>query len=166
MNFSCLQTTTTFNASLIQKTWALGTSDELKNCQDITSKLIIDRTKLMKLLMPCFDTFSGVLRRRDPISREHEDPISIAIFVGKGSRLSVSDLSISFSLHQVFICGTIVLPQLHQFWDTFQSELVDKDPYTTSIRDMRMRLSELQNDDKEAMKLRSKGLLEDWEDIK
>ncbi len=29
-----------------------------------------------------------------------------------------------------------------------------------------MKLPELQNDDKEAMKLRSKGLSKDWEDIK
>ncbi len=71
-----------------------------------------------------------------------------------------------FSLHQVLICGTVVLPQLCQFWDTIRSELADEGPYTASIGDMRMRLPELQDKDKEAMKLRSKGLPEGWEDIK
>ncbi len=66
----------------------------------------------------------------------------------------------------MLICGTVVLSQLCQFWNTIQSELADKGPYTTSIRGMRIRLPELQDDDKEAMKLRSEGLLEGWEDIK
>ncbi len=65
-----------------------------------------------------------------------------------------------FSLHQVLICGTVVLPQLCQFWNTIQSELADKGLYTASIEGMIMRLPELQDDDKEVMKLRSKGLLE------
>ncbi len=68
-------------------------------------------------------------------------------------------------LHQMLICRTVVLLQLCQFWDTIQSELADKGPYTASIGDIRMRLSKLQDDDKEAMKLRSKGLPDGWEDI-
>ncbi len=58
------------------------------------------------------------------------------------SRLSISGLSVSSPLHQVFIFETVVLPQLRQFWDTLRSELVDKDPYTTSIGGMRIRLPE------------------------
>ncbi len=69
-------------------------------------------------------------------------------------------------LHQVLICGTVVLQQLCQFWDTIQSKLADKGPYTASIGGMRMRLLELQDDDKEAMKLRSEGLPGACEDIK
>ncbi len=65
----------------------------------------------------------------------------------------------------MLICGTVILPQLCQFWDTIRSKLADKGPYTVSIGGMRMRLSELQDDDKKAMKLRSKGLPEGWEDI-
>ncbi len=65
----------------------------------------------------------------------------------------------------MLICGTVVLLQLCQFWDTIQSKLADKGPYTASIGGMRMRLLELQDDDKEAMKLRSERLLEGWEDI-
>ncbi len=61
-------------------------------------------------------------------------------------------------LHQIFICWTVVLSQLRQFWDTIWSELADKGPYIASIRGMRMRLPELKDDDKEAMKLRSEGL--------
>ncbi len=68
-------------------------------------------------------------------------------------------------LHQVLIYGTVVLPQLCQFWDIIRSKLADKGPYTASIGGMRMRLPELQDDDKEAMKLRSEGLSEGWEDI-
>ncbi len=63
-------------------------------------------------------------------------------------------------LHQVLICGTVVLPQLCQFWDTIRSELADKGPYIASIGGMRMRLPELQDDDKEAIKLRSEELPE------
>ena len=48
---------------------------------------------------------------------------------------------------------------MRQFWDTIRSELVDKGLYTASIRGMRMRLSELQDDDKEAKKLRSEQVL-------
>ncbi len=63
-------------------------------------------------------------------------------------------------LHQVLICKRVVLLQLYQFWDTISSKLADKNPYTASIGGMRMKLSELQDDDKEAMKLRSEGLPE------
>ncbi len=81
------------------------------------------------------------------------------------SGLNVSGMSVPSPLHQVLICGTVVLPQLHQFWVTLRSELADKGPYTASIGGMRMRLPKLQDDDKEAMKLRSEELPEGWEDI-
>ncbi len=68
-------------------------------------------------------------------------------------------------LHQVLICGTVVLLQLRQFWNTIRNELADKGLYTASIESMRMRLLKLQDDDKEVMKLRSEGLPEGWEDI-
>ncbi len=64
MKFSYLQTTTTSNTSCTQKTWALGKSNRLKNCQDTTSGLIINRAKLMELLMPYFNTPSGMLRKK------------------------------------------------------------------------------------------------------
>ena len=70
-------------------------------------------------------------------------------------------------LYQVFICETVVLPQLRQFWNTIQSELANKSLYTTSIRGIRMRLLKLQDDDKKAKKLRSEPvLLECWKNIK
>ncbi len=69
-------------------------------------------------------------------------------------------------LYQVLICGTVILPQLRQFWDTLQGELAAESPYTTSIEGMRIRLLELQDDNKNAMKLRSEELVEGWEDIK
>ncbi len=69
-------------------------------------------------------------------------------------------------LHQVLICGTIILSQLRQFWDTIQSELADKGPYTASIGGMKIKLPELKDDDKKAMKLRLEELSEGWEDIK
>ncbi len=70
------------------------------------------------------------------------------------------------SLHQVLICGIVVLPQLRQFWNTIRSELADEGPFTISNGGMRTRLPELQDDDKEAKKPRSKQVLpEGWEDI-
>ncbi len=81
------------------------------------------------------------------------------------SGLNVGQQQVLSSLYQVLICRTIVLPQLCQFLDTIQSELADEGPYIASIGGMRMRLPELQDDNKEAMKLRSEGLSEGWEDI-
>ena len=40
----------------------------------------------------------------------------LQLLLTKVSRLLVSHL---FSLHQILICRTIVLPQLYQFWDSF-----------------------------------------------
>ncbi len=74
-------------------------------------------------------------------------------------------IDILLPLHQVFICGTAVPPQLRQFWDTIQDKLANKGPYIASIGDMRMRFLELQDDDKEAKKLRSERLPEGWKDI-
>ena len=76
---------------------------------------------------------------------------------------SATDLS---PLHRVLICGTHVLPQLRQFWDTFRTELADENPYKASIGGMRLRLSELQESDPEAQELKSKEQLPDGgEDI-
>ncbi len=63
-------------------------------------------------------------------------------------------------LHQILICGTVILLQLCQFLHTLQNELAAEGPYIASIGGMRMRLPKLQDDDKEAMKLRSEGLPE------
>ncbi len=59
------------------------------------------------------------------------------------SGLSVGKQQVLSPLHQVLICGTVVLPQLCQFWDTIRSKLADEGPYTASIGGMRMRLPEL-----------------------
>ncbi len=80
--------------------------------------------------------------------------------------MSVSGLGeVSSPLHQVLICGTAVLPRLRQFRDTVRSGLANKGPYTASIGGMKTRLPELQDDNKEAKKLRSDGLSEGWKDI-
>ena len=47
-------------------TWALGKFYELKNCQGTTSELIINKAKLIKLLMPYFDISSKVLKKKRP----------------------------------------------------------------------------------------------------
>ncbi len=52
------------NASWIQKVYALDKSVGLKNCQDITFRLIIDRAKLIELLISCHNTSSRVLRKK------------------------------------------------------------------------------------------------------
>ena len=78
----------------------------------------------------------------------------------------IKQQQVLFLLHQVFICGTVILPQLRQFWDTTCSELADKGPYIASIGSMKIRLLKLQNDDKEAKKLRSEQVLpKSWKDL-
>ncbi len=82
------------------------------------------------------------------------------------SILGMKQQQVLSPLYQVFICGTVVLPQLCQFWDTIWNELADKGPYTASIRSIRIGLSEWQDEDKEPKKLRSEQvLLEGWENI-
>ena len=51
-----------------------------------------------------------------------------------------------------------MLPQLHHFWDMFQTELADKSLYMASIREMRLKLAELQESDTEAQKIRVEEL--------
>ena len=75
---------------------------------------------------------------------------------------SLSSLSLNFAinflpLHQVLICGTYMLPQLRQFYNTFWAELADENPYKVSISGMRLRLSELQELDQEAQELKLKN---------
>ena len=71
------------------------------------------------------------------------------------TRASFSGLSLGsepdlLPLHRVLICGTYVLPQFRQFWETFQIELAAEEPYKASIGGMRLRLAELQESDAEA----------------
>ena len=68
-------------------------------------------------------------------------------------------------LHQVLICGTTVLPQLHRFWDSLREEIARDSPYIANIGGMRLRLPELQDGDKEAKVLRAGGLPEGWEEV-
>ena len=63
---------------------------------------------------------------------------------------SLSTLVKLLLLYRVLICGSHVLPQLRQFWDTFQAKLADENLYKASIGGMRLRLSELQESDPEA----------------
>ena len=70
--------------------------------------------------------------------------------------LSLSSLfTLSSHVHQVFIWGTYVLPQLKEFWNLFHNELSSKIPYTISIDGMRLRLQELQAKDKQAQKTKA-----------
>ena len=78
---------------------------------------------------------------------------------------NLASLSAPSHLHQVFICGTYVLPQLRYFWDGLQRELASKGPYIASISGMRLRLYKLQAKDKHARKFRAKQLVKDWQDI-
>ena len=68
-------------------------------------------------------------------------------------------------LYQVFICETYVLPQLRQFWNGLQGELVFKSLYIVSIGGMRLRLQELQDGNEHACKLRAGQLAKDWQNI-
>ena len=68
-------------------------------------------------------------------------------------------------LHQVLICGTTVLPQLHRFWDSIRGEIAQDSPYIANIGGIRLQLPELQDEDEEAKVLRAGGLPEGWEDV-
>ena len=57
-------------------------------------------------------------------------------------------------LQQVFVCGTHVLPKLCQFWNSFQSNIALDSPYIANIGGMRLQLSALQENDKEAKLLK------------
>ena len=71
-----------------------------------------------------------------------------------------------FPLHQILICGTTVFLRLNQFWNSFQEEIALDNPYIANIGNMRLRLSELQENNKEARLLRGPtGLSEDWKDV-
>ena len=82
---------------------------------------------------------------------------------------SLAELSLPSSfpshLHQVLICGTYVLPQLRHFWDGLQRELGSEGPYKASISGIRLRLQELQSEDKQARKLKAEQPVKDWQDI-
>ena len=83
----------------------------------------------------------------------------------KVSGLSVNSSHLS-PLQQVLICGTIVLPQLRQFWSNIRADIARESPFIANIGGMRLQFSELQEKNEEAKRLKgSAGLPEDWEDV-
>ena len=86
----------------------------------------------------------------------------LQLSLAKVSGLSTSQLS---PLHQVFICGTTVLPQLRHYWDSLRSNIAHDSPYA-SIGGMNLQFPELQDNDKEAKILRAEGLPEGWKEVK
>ena len=84
---------------------------------------------------------------------------------------SLAGLSLLFSLplylHQVLIYGTYVLFQLRHFWNGLERERAFKNLYKASIVGMRLRLPELQDEDKQARKLSADQQLgqQSWDDI-
>ena len=60
-----------------------------------------------------------------------------------------------------------ILPQLCQFWDSFQNNIARNSSYIAKIGGMRLQFSELQENDKEAKLLRGVvGFPEGWKDVK
>lgn len=74
------------------------------------------------------------------------------------SGLSLNSIINLSPFYQILICVTHVLPLLRQFWDTFQTELANKYLYKAIIGGIRLKLSELQESDNEAQKIKTKGL--------
>ena len=70
------------------------------------------------------------------------------------ARVSGFLMSYLSPLHQILIYRTTVFSQLNQFWTSFWGKIALDSPYA-SVGDMRLRLLELQNNDKEAKVLRS-----------
>ena len=85
--------------------------------------------------------------------------------LAKMSGLLVNSSHLS-PLHQVPICGTTVLSQLHRFWDSFREEIAWDSPYITNIEGMKLRLPELQDEDEEVKVLRAGGVPESWKEVK
>ena len=85
--------------------------------------------------------------------------------LSNASLLGLSTLAKLLPLHRILICGTQVLPQLRQFWDTFRAELDAEGPYQVSIGAMRLKLSELQESDDKPRKIRSERLKNDYEEV-
>lgn len=83
------------------------------------------------------------------------------------TRLRVSGSESPSPLQKVPIGGTVVLSQVFQFWDSIRGKLAYESFYIVNIRAMRMRLLELQDNEKKVKKLRLEGhwLLNGWEDI-
>ena len=55
--------------------------------------------------------------------------------------------------HLVLISGTYALPPLRCFWNDLWTGLADEQSYKTNIDNMRLRLQELQEDNRKAQKL-------------
>ncbi len=129
MKISCLQTMTIASASWIQRAWALDKSVGLKSCQDALSQY------------PQRSAEEEEILRAENTKILHQ----LQSLLARVSGLSVSGMKqqVVSPLYQVLISGTVVLPQLRQFWDTLRSELAYWGPYTTNIGAMRMRLPEL-----------------------
>ena len=89
----------------------------------------------------------------------------LQFFLSNASLSGLSALAELLSLHQVLIYGTHILHQLRQFLETFRAELGDEGPYQVSIGTMRLRLSELQESDDEARKIRAERSKSDYEEV-
>ena len=84
-------------------------SIRLKNCQSMTFGLIIDRTKLIKLLMPCDDTPSKVLKKKKLSIWEYQDFASIVIFANTNfgvEGFEVKDRHLITSTPSFYLCNS------------------------------------------------------------
>ena len=81
------------------------------------------------------------------------------------SGLLIDSIQLS-PFHQLFICGTTVLPWLNQFWNSLRGEIALDSLYIAKIGGMRLQLFELQENDEEAKLFRgSEDLPEGWKDV-
>ena len=67
-------------------------------------------------------------------------------------------------MKHVIICKTHALLDLYQSLETFRQELAAEGSYKTSIKEMRLRLVELQTKNGQARKIRVEKLGRNWED--
>ena len=75
-------------------------------------------------------------------------------------------MSCLLPLHQILICGTTILPQLCQFWDSLRNNIARDSLYIANIEGMRLRLSELQENDEETKLFREAARLpEGWKEV-
>ena len=169
------RTTTIPAHSWIPWAWVPGKTVRLRNSPGITFKSTIARERLMLLLMPFPPEKPGPGRcspaENSKILHHLQASLTRAVLVG----ISLSALAVNsseapaaglFPIHKVLICGTYVLPKLCRFWEELRGELAKEGLYQqASIGGLRLRLPDLQVEDREAWGIRKQGLKYGWKDI-
>lgn len=116
----------------------------------------------MKLLIPCHNTLTRVLKKNNFLSYKHQDPTLATIFIGMGYWVESKNLfSLVLNLHLWYSHPAIAMSDLKYR----PKKLAHKSTYIISIGVIRMRFSKLQDNDIRVKKLSLKKLSKSWKNI-